>query len=325
VTAPAPGRPAGTGPGGPSAAQRRVFGLLDGRAEAGDRLDTAAYWALLAAIVVAVAAMVVGTVPAVAGRFGPALAALDWALGAVFLAEYAGRLWSAPADPRHAGLTPARARWRFARSPMALLDLAAVLALLLPHLALDLRQARLARLFSLLRVGKLGRMGQSVEVFRRAFGRGAATCSSRAAWWPWCCSWARRSSTSPSATRSPTSSAASPRRCGGGSRPSPRSATGTCTRSRTSAACSAAGWPWRGSGASRCSRRCSARALLEELQRAREAQAGDGPARRAGGRGGGARREADARGLLAPGPRSNFPGLPRPVRGPVPPTPGVSP
>jgi voltage-gated potassium channel len=142
-----------------SAGQRRVHALLDGHAEAGDPLDVAAYWALLAAIVAAVALMVLETVPSVAARWGAALAALDLALGVLFLAEYVARVWSAPAEARYADGW--RGRLRYVRSPMALLDLVAVAALLLPHLAVDLRQARLVRLFALLRVGKLGRAGRA--------------------------------------------------------------------------------------------------------------------------------------------------------------------
>jgi voltage-gated potassium channel len=151
----------------PSARQRRVYELLDGRPTAGDPLDVACYWLLLGAIVVAVGALVVGTVPEVARRWGAALAALDLSLGVLFAAEYAGRVWSAPVDPRYRDGW--RGRLRYARSPLALLDLAAVAALLLPHLPFDLRQARLIRLFALLRVGKLGRFGRSATVVARAF------------------------------------------------------------------------------------------------------------------------------------------------------------
>ncbi|MGZ8379095.1 MAG: ion transporter [Gemmatirosa sp.] len=153
-------RPAG-------ALQRRVHGLLDGRAEAGDRLDVVCYYALLGAIVLALAVMVLDTIPSVGARWGVALAVLDLALGAVFLIEYVARVWTAPVDPRYADGW--RGRLRFMRSPLALFDLAAVVALLLPHLAFDLRQARLVRLFALLRVGKLGRANRSIAMAHRIF------------------------------------------------------------------------------------------------------------------------------------------------------------
>ena len=154
-------------PAPPSDAQRRVHGLLDGRADAGDPLDVACYYGLLGAIVLAIVVMVLETVPAVAARWSLALGALDLGLGAVFVVEYVARVWTAPVDPRYADGW--RGRLRFMRSPLALLDLIAVMALLLPHLAFDLRTARVARIFALLRVGKLGRTARSLAMAQRIF------------------------------------------------------------------------------------------------------------------------------------------------------------
>jgi voltage-gated potassium channel len=150
-----------------SDAQRRVHGLLDGRADAGDPLDAACHYGLLGAIVLAIVVMVLETVPAITARWSLALGALDLGLGAVFVVEYLARVWSAPVDPRYADGW--RGRLRFVRSPLALLDLVAVMALLLPHLAFDLRTARIARIFALLRVGKLGRTARSLAMAQRIF------------------------------------------------------------------------------------------------------------------------------------------------------------
>ena len=148
----------------PSARQRRLHALLDGRPEAGDRLDVVCYHLQLGVIVAAVGALVVGTVPRIEARWGWALRAFDVVVGLLFLLEYVARLWTAPVDPRYRDGW--RGRLRYARSPLALLDLIAVVALLVPHLPIDLRQARLARLFALLRIGKLGRFGRSVSMVR---------------------------------------------------------------------------------------------------------------------------------------------------------------
>jgi voltage-gated potassium channel len=91
--------------------------------------------------------------------------AFDVFVGVLFAAEYLVRLWIAPVEPRYRDGWRGRLRW--ARSPLALLDLIAVVALLVPHLPVDLRQARLARLFALLRIGKLGRFGRSVATAHR--------------------------------------------------------------------------------------------------------------------------------------------------------------
>jgi voltage-gated potassium channel len=146
----------------PGVRQRRLHALLDGRPEAGDRLDVLCYYLQLGVIVAAVSVLIVGTVPSIEARWGRALRAFDVVVGLLFLLEYLARLWTAPVDPRYRDGW--RGRLRYARSPLALLDLVAVIALLVPHLPIDLRQARLARLFALLRIGKLGRFGRSVSM-----------------------------------------------------------------------------------------------------------------------------------------------------------------
>ncbi|MDF1503444.1 ion transporter [Roseisolibacter sp. H3M3-2] len=149
----------------PSRAQRRVHRLLDGRPQAGDPLDVACYWLLLLVIVATTAALIVGSVPSVEARWGRALRAFDVVVGTLFLVEYAARVWSAPADPRFADGW--RGRLRFVRTPLALLDLATLVALLLPHLPVELRQARLVRLLALVRVAKVGRVEQAAAMMGR--------------------------------------------------------------------------------------------------------------------------------------------------------------
>lgn len=78
---------------------------------------------------------------------------------AAFTAEYAARLWSSTADPRFA--RPVLGRLRFALTPMALVDLIAVLPSYLAFLAVDLRSVRALRLVRILRVAKLGRYSES--------------------------------------------------------------------------------------------------------------------------------------------------------------------
>jgi voltage-gated potassium channel len=151
----------------PSSLQHRVFRLLDGRAEAGDPLDVAVHHLLFGIIVASVVTLIVATVPAVQARWGRALGAFDVVAGVVFLVEYVARVWTAPVDPRYGDGW--RGRLRYMRSPLAVLDLVATLALLLPHLPTGLREARLVRLVALLRVGKFGRMGRSVTLAQRVF------------------------------------------------------------------------------------------------------------------------------------------------------------
>jgi voltage-gated potassium channel len=72
---------------------------------------------------------------------------------AVFTIEYALRVWVAPQNPDYAGLSPWSARWRHMRSPVALIDLAAILpAYLSMFVAMDLRVLRLLRLLRLMKL-----------------------------------------------------------------------------------------------------------------------------------------------------------------------------
>ncbi|HEV2763124.1 MAG TPA: ion transporter [Pyrinomonadaceae bacterium] len=80
----------------------------------------------------------------------------------VFTAEYVLRLWSCNSDPRYAGAV--RGRLRYALSPLALIDLLAILPFYLEFLPVDLRFVRVLRLFRLLRIFKLARYSASLRV-----------------------------------------------------------------------------------------------------------------------------------------------------------------
>jgi len=108
---------------------------------------------LVALIVLNVAASVVGTVAEVEARFGRELAVFETFSVAVFTAEYVVRLWAA------------RRRLRYALSPLALIDLIAILPFYLPFLGVDLRSTRAFRLLRLFRMAKVARYVRAVHVF----------------------------------------------------------------------------------------------------------------------------------------------------------------
>ena len=84
---------------------------------------------------------------------------------AVFSVEYALRVWSCTCSSEYA--SPVAGRLRFVASPMAAIDLLAVLPFYLPFLGLDLRFFRAARLFRLFRVAKLGRYSKALRMLGR--------------------------------------------------------------------------------------------------------------------------------------------------------------
>lgn len=152
----------------PPPLRRRAWELLEPAGE-GDRASRAVDAVILGLIVVSVAAVVLGSMEAVRGRFGPALGVLEAVSVAVFSAEYLLRLWSAPEDARYR--RPVRGRLRWAATPLALVDLAAVLPFFLSAAGLDLRFLRALRLMRLLRLAKAVRYVEALGLLARVFRR----------------------------------------------------------------------------------------------------------------------------------------------------------
>lgn len=144
--------------------RHRVYQLLE-PAATGDRASRAVDTFIVTLIALNVVAMVVGTVQPVRDRFPGLFPAFETCSVAVFAVEYLLRVWSAPADPRYAH--PVRGRVRYALSPLALIDLLAILPALLPFAGVDLRVIRAARLFRIFRLAKLVRYSRALQLFGR--------------------------------------------------------------------------------------------------------------------------------------------------------------
>ncbi len=86
----------------------------------------------------------------------------------VFSVEYLLRLWVAPLNPKYEN--PITGRLRYMVSPMALIDLVAILPFYLPlAVTVDLRLLRLLRLFRMFRLFKMTRYVESLRTFHRVF------------------------------------------------------------------------------------------------------------------------------------------------------------
>jgi len=82
----------------------------------------------------------------------------------IFTVEYALRLWACTVDTEFSGTV--RGRVRYALTPMALIDLAAILPFYLPMVvSFDLRILRALRLFRLFRLFKVGRYSEVMNMF----------------------------------------------------------------------------------------------------------------------------------------------------------------
>lgn len=153
-----------------SALRRRVWEVVE-VARPGDRWSWIFDVAIRALIGLNIFAVVVETVPEVAGAAGPWLHAFDVVSVIVFSVEYVLRLWSCTVDGRYQ--RPVRGRIRFAVTPLALVDLLAILPFWLPVLGVDLRVLRGVRLFRLFRILKIARYSRSLHAFGRVFRRKA--------------------------------------------------------------------------------------------------------------------------------------------------------
>lgn len=144
--------------------RERVRQLLEPAGE-GDRAGRAVDLFLVTLIALNVIAMIVGTVQPVRQRVGGLLAAFETLSVSIFTVEYLLRVWSATADPRYAA--PVRGRIRYVFTPLALIDLLAILPAFLPLMGVDLRVMRAARLFRVFRLAKLARYSRALQLFGR--------------------------------------------------------------------------------------------------------------------------------------------------------------
>lgn len=86
----------------------------------------------------------------------------------VFTVEYILRVWSCVEEPQYRG--PLFGRIHFMLTPLALVDLLAVLPFYLPFFAVDLRVLRMFRLFRIMRImriAKLARYSDSLQMLMR--------------------------------------------------------------------------------------------------------------------------------------------------------------
>jgi len=142
--------------------RERVFKVLE-MAEAGDTPSRAFDLFIISLISLNVLAVILGTVDSLAAKYGDFFRYFEVFSVAVFTVEYVLRLWSCTSGPRYAD--PVKGRLRYAVSPLAMVDLLAILPFYLPMLIpIDLRFIRALRLFRLFRLFKMGRYSTSLKV-----------------------------------------------------------------------------------------------------------------------------------------------------------------
>lgn len=114
---------------------------------------------LVGLIIIAAAGAVLETESSLSFNYEWQFRSLEIAVGCIFLIEYLARLWTAPENPRHG-----QGRWarlRYALSPAALIDLAAILPMLIASGGSSSVVLRIVRVMRIVRLGKLGRLSRA--------------------------------------------------------------------------------------------------------------------------------------------------------------------
>lgn len=157
-----------TGAGHPF--RKRVYQLLEHPSRS-DKLSWIVEIALIALILASVAAVALETVPDLFARYRLEFRLFDLFVTIAFTIEYVARIWAAPeASPENSKW---QARLRYMRSPMAVIDLVAILPFYLTlFVPLDFQLLRVLRL---LRIYKLTRYSPALSVLIAVIREEAAT------------------------------------------------------------------------------------------------------------------------------------------------------
>jgi voltage-gated potassium channel len=143
----------------------RIYEILEGSVR-DDKAHRAFEIFIVTLITTNVVAVMMETERAFHLRYAGALRTFDIISVAIFTIEYLLRIWVCTNDPKFKG--PISGRVRFALSPLALIDIMAILPFYLPLvIPFDLRILRAVRLIRLARLLKIGRYSEALKLFGR--------------------------------------------------------------------------------------------------------------------------------------------------------------
>ena len=148
------------------AIRHRCFEILE-VGPYGNRLNRLIDGFLIVLILANVVAVAAETVPRLQAAYRAYFVIFEVFSVAVFTVEYALRIWVAADDMRHGAGSAASRRWRYIRSPLALIDLAAILPFYIFFFAAP--DLRFLRIFRLVRLFKLARYSPAVTALARVF------------------------------------------------------------------------------------------------------------------------------------------------------------
>ena len=144
--------------------RERVFHSLD--ADDINKKATNAVKAIGVLIVFSIGLAVLATEPVVRSSQEDLLGTLDIAVASIFFTEYIARLWVAPL--KNGARKGLRGAWDYAITPLAILDLIAIVPTILGFISPELYLLRIIRLGRIGRVGRSKRFRKSIRHFNNA-------------------------------------------------------------------------------------------------------------------------------------------------------------
>jgi voltage-gated potassium channel len=151
--------------GAASSFMQRVYEIIE-VGKPGDRASKTFDAFLIAVIIANVAAVILETEKGLTPQFARALRMFDLGSVAIFTVEYLLRIWTCTRNPRFR--RPLTGRLRYAITPLAVIDLLAILPFYLPLIIpFDLRFVRAIRLVRISRLLKVGRYSEALRLFGR--------------------------------------------------------------------------------------------------------------------------------------------------------------
>ena len=144
--------------------RRRIYTVLT-VANDGDSLSRSFDIFLVVLILLNATAVVAASVQPLGSQYALLFRGFEVFSVAVFSVEYVLRVWSCVEDSRYSH--PVKGRLRFILTPLAIIDLLAILPFYLSFITTDLRILRVLRIFRLLRMAKIARYSKTLQIFGR--------------------------------------------------------------------------------------------------------------------------------------------------------------